>query len=617
MAVYSAVPLYPPSSSSPIRLLKLSPATAVNDHIECELFCSDLDGPQTFEALSYTWGSVDNPVTISLHSTPTQITQNLAAALRHLRLPNEARILWVDALCINQADEDEKSLQVAQMRRVYTSPCTERVLVWLGEEGKACEAMSFVAKLQKAKGDVATMSSALESLFPAMSVEERRQTMARLSDRLSDAERAGMTLEEFKEQVASPTEKVYLQHSETLLGTTLRDSLGVRPLLEGYDDHWAACHELFHRPWWSRTWVLQEAIHTGKVVVHIGALAPIPIDTLCRIAIEYRRFLDVKLTSLRGAVNRLDGRQPLSSDPDFELWLRTGGTVENAASTILTSREKYASVGEAAAPRLPSLLQQLRKQDATDPRDRVYGFLGMSTNEYAIEPNYRMSKEVLYTRVARHMLARVLLVLMWVESPDREITSDGLPSWVADYTTRQSHTTLAMNARWAAFSANQNFPPPAAEGADEPHLGQSLEDRTLLVRGIRVGTLTEVRDVRITVDPELDGEDSVRLFSYKSAGRLHSIDNEDGTEGSFRNSSWGPCKAAAGDLIVVAATSTVPLVLRSAGDGGYLFVGGCWLVESEIQNIVEVSEARGFSSVMFGSACAGVEASEVEVFAIR
>lgn len=40
-------------------------------------------------------------------------------------------MLWVDALLINQADDDEKSKQVTQMRRVYTGTFTERVLVWL------------------------------------------------------------------------------------------------------------------------------------------------------------------------------------------------------------------------------------------------------------------------------------------------------------------------------------------------------------------------------------------------------------------------------------------------------------------------------------------------------
>jgi hypothetical protein len=60
-----------------------------------------------------------------------QIRKNLEAALRHLRLTQEARYLWVDAICINQDDMDERSRQVSIMSEIYSK--ASQVVVWLGE----------------------------------------------------------------------------------------------------------------------------------------------------------------------------------------------------------------------------------------------------------------------------------------------------------------------------------------------------------------------------------------------------------------------------------------------------------------------------------------------------
>jgi len=75
---------------------------------------------QRYSALSYVWGDPTNPKYISLdgeHRFP--VTENLHAALRSLRQPTEGIRLWVDALCINQADYEEKKVQIGLMRRVY------------------------------------------------------------------------------------------------------------------------------------------------------------------------------------------------------------------------------------------------------------------------------------------------------------------------------------------------------------------------------------------------------------------------------------------------------------------------------------------------------------------
>ena len=83
-----------------------------------------------YTALSYVWGPPIFNRIIECNGYEMRITSNLADALRHFRLEDTAIILWIDQLCINQADLDEKGLQVQMMSRVYTRAWS--VVVWLG-----------------------------------------------------------------------------------------------------------------------------------------------------------------------------------------------------------------------------------------------------------------------------------------------------------------------------------------------------------------------------------------------------------------------------------------------------------------------------------------------------
>ena len=63
---------------------------------------------------------------------------NLYQALRRLRWFRDPRLIWVDAICINQSDVDEKSQQIPLMGRIYRNAAS--VLVWLGEEAETSSA---------------------------------------------------------------------------------------------------------------------------------------------------------------------------------------------------------------------------------------------------------------------------------------------------------------------------------------------------------------------------------------------------------------------------------------------------------------------------------------------
>jgi hypothetical protein len=100
--------------------------------IECSLkHVSLMDGPN-YEALSYTWGDPSDTSYINLHGRPFSVTKNLATALPHLRKETEVVEIWIDAICINQRDTDEKSVQVRRMREIYEK--ARKVIIWLGPE---------------------------------------------------------------------------------------------------------------------------------------------------------------------------------------------------------------------------------------------------------------------------------------------------------------------------------------------------------------------------------------------------------------------------------------------------------------------------------------------------
>ncbi|KAI1360867.1 heterokaryon incompatibility protein-domain-containing protein [Xylaria arbuscula] len=117
------------TDGSEIRLLDLRPGRTA-DEIRCALRTVTFDQNPIFDALSYVWGDPKDTNPILVDEQPFQATVNLEAALRALRHTRKVRVLWVDAICINQDDVEEKNVQVGRMHLIY--PRAHRVLVWLG-----------------------------------------------------------------------------------------------------------------------------------------------------------------------------------------------------------------------------------------------------------------------------------------------------------------------------------------------------------------------------------------------------------------------------------------------------------------------------------------------------
>lgn len=113
------------------------------DTIGCFFSHTTLEDPPDFEALSYVWGDARNKKLIRLQGHDFPVTENLHQALVHLRKDYEVRICWIDALCINQGDLEERAYQVSQMEYIYR--LAKEAIVFLGPYWKGQEiALAFM-----------------------------------------------------------------------------------------------------------------------------------------------------------------------------------------------------------------------------------------------------------------------------------------------------------------------------------------------------------------------------------------------------------------------------------------------------------------------------------------
>jgi hypothetical protein len=150
MDEYIYSPLSQPDST---RLLELLPRKDDAKNLRCKLIeyplRSSNNSSHPYEALSYVWGSEDTPQSIIIDDQNLSITQNLYTVLLYLQNYSLSRIIWIDAICINQTDKTEKEHQIPLMVEIYGK--ASRVLVWLGEAeedgDKALEAIRYTSEM--------------------------------------------------------------------------------------------------------------------------------------------------------------------------------------------------------------------------------------------------------------------------------------------------------------------------------------------------------------------------------------------------------------------------------------------------------------------------------------
>lgn len=136
---------------------------------------ASLDTNLEYEALSYVWGDLPAQEAIMVSDHRILVTPNLFTALKRLRYEEKIRTMWIDQICINQWDIEEKSSQVAMMRDIYKS-CSH-CIIWLGEI--PCEAKGFQQKDAVAVFDFIIDVARLEIRSPVESPVQQPQWVDR------------------------------------------------------------------------------------------------------------------------------------------------------------------------------------------------------------------------------------------------------------------------------------------------------------------------------------------------------------------------------------------------------------------------------------------------------
>ncbi|OIW32767.1 HET-domain-containing protein [Coniochaeta ligniaria NRRL 30616] len=330
-----SAPVYQPvaSAEGEIRLLILLPASNHDADIQCELKTARLSDKPTFEALSYTWGSIGKADEIRLNGHKFPVWENAGAALRQLRLPKKSRHLWVDAICINQDDLQERSEQVLLMQQIYGQ--AEQVCVWLGE---------------LTDGGIVGMKELQNKVWSV-----------------------GWHQFKIDRKYGKPT----LPWTEQF--TTSRGIMNRSALVEEQSNR--EVREILDRPWWRRTWIIQEAVLAQKIIIMIGSEA----TTWESIDAFFRR---IAWTTDRMEVFGL----PVHEKDLFP---------DRLYRTISDFREKWHSSPDTV--KLLDVLYRFRQLECSNASDKIYGFLGIIPEvvDMGLVPDYRSTVADVYRHFAR------------------------------------------------------------------------------------------------------------------------------------------------------------------------------------------------------------------------
>ncbi|KAG4435199.1 hypothetical protein IFR05_009307 [Cadophora sp. M221] len=116
-----------------IRILDILPYGGAGSQapIRCQVRVVRLSDTPFYDVLSYRWGNPECTQRIEVDSQQLPVTDNLYAALLRLRRGDEKRTIWIDQLCIDQLNMEEKVVQIRLMRQIYSN-CSQ-CFIWMDE----------------------------------------------------------------------------------------------------------------------------------------------------------------------------------------------------------------------------------------------------------------------------------------------------------------------------------------------------------------------------------------------------------------------------------------------------------------------------------------------------
>lgn len=459
-----------------IRLLEILPGSEEN--IECRLHVAKLsEVVNGYEALSYTWQpgyssrlwygrQQDAPIPkINCNGHITEVGANLFAALRRIRHSITSRIVWADALCINQGDLMERSMQVQRMGEIFESAA--RVLIWLENPG-----------------------------YPGKPYTSDDRVAYRAFSAVCNVVNGWRERSSFRDEIPVATHSPHVDHPE---------EYDTGDILDPDSIEWQPVFKLFENTWFHRVWVIQEAVRAKAAAVlwedceiawcHVGTAAAIIRNNFGRISSFTRTrqwYFGNWLTA-----------PPTRSVPSG---------ITNAYFMYRLSKSQ--SFFEPLSFTFHELLKLTRQFGCKDDRDRVYGLLGLPTSDdlsSTIKPDYTKSTQELYLEVARDILdsSSSLALLSSIQpnqnvylrqifdNRNRPIMLDPNDPWqVAQYGDEQDEDYPSWVPQWQSIFtpslAPPYFHPTFSPSGNKQMARRDCKDKKQLeLRGIIVDTIED------------------------------------------------------------------------------------------------------------------------------
>jgi hypothetical protein len=456
-------PLTPLSSSQKlIRLLRILPGCR-SDTLKCELQVTDLVNSPQFEAISYVWGSPEPAAVVFCNGHSKKVTPNLGTALLRLRYDDRERLVWIDAICVNQDDLLERSEQVKLMRDIYSHAW--RVIVWLGEdEGEYAETAIRIIK-KATEYCYSEIGTSLEDLND----EDHLDIIKRVEELETEVpwseKKKGRDFPPSKYEVNAP-------RSST---------------------DWAAVSKLYANTWFTRIWIVQE-VAFAPAILCIGNH-------------------EVGWPRVAAAARWLLSKGYIYVEEDSERYRQAWYIY---FLRLITPRARLA---------LQDLLHFV-KSNSTDPRDKVFGLSGFLDEERrassSLQPDYTKDVVEVYVDTMRYIIRENYheaglgdLLASFREAPEEH--EERFPSWVFRWDLTASESSLSNNAHKFLWSAC---------GRTAQEVAEVTDPRTLSLKGINIGVIRKVNHVLCTRKRDLDrvqilwNEVSTEFTSYQGPGPL-------------------------------------------------------------------------------------------------
>ncbi|EXF81291.1 hypothetical protein CFIO01_07811 [Colletotrichum fioriniae PJ7] len=381
-----------------IRLARILPPpdkqVSAKNTVALEIKHASLDETGlSYTALSYVWGSATDTTPIEIEGASFSVTLNLHAALRQLQTDSVDSWLWIDALCIGQANLEEKSWQISTMRDIFSG--ADMVYVWLGPGTEISDlAMDFISRAGTTlhKYDAVDLRSKFRD-----NPEVKLYIQEHFSPQGEDINpsKSMTTIKEAYRMKEDPTPQDRSQVDER--EPLMRFKLAVYDILRDFFGHRSlriseAIRDLLDREYWQRIWIIQEVVLARSASVVVAGNRSVLLD-----------IFDAALKILwdhRGAVHL-----------DHPSWTRFTLQISGMLRGMKSLGVRYQH-RRGVRVRLENILWELTvaperpHYSATDPRDILFGLLGIleESEKQSSRVDYSLSKEDVFVNITTTIL---------------------------------------------------------------------------------------------------------------------------------------------------------------------------------------------------------------------